>query len=55
MVHKEFAHIEATYNDTEHRHFRIPALQEISLEDFVDCMRGWVQKVQLLSMDNTKI
>ncbi len=35
--------------------FKIPTLKQISLEDFVDCLRGWVQKVQLLSMDNSKM
>lgn len=25
------------------------------MEDLVDCFRGWVQKIQLLSMDNSKM
>ena len=30
-------------------------LELLSLDEVVDCFRGWVQKVQLLSMDNKKI
>lgn len=30
-------------------------VDSITLEDFVDCFRGWVQKVQLLSMDTAKM
>lgn len=27
----------------------------LPLEDIVDCFRGWVQKVQLLSIDNDQM
>ena len=30
-------------------------IKQLSIEDLVDCFRGWVQKVQLLSMDNSKL
>ena len=30
-------------------------LELLSLDDLVDCFRGWVQKVQLLSMDTKKM
>ncbi len=55
MVHKEFSQIEIIYNGKEMKKIQVPALKEISLDDFVDCLRGWVQKVQMLSMDNNKI
>lgn len=30
-------------------------VESLDLDDVVDCFRGWVQKVQLLSMDNAKM
>ena len=30
-------------------------IESVNLEDIVDCFRGWVQKVQLLSMDTKKM
>lgn len=30
-------------------------LDKIDLESLVDCFRGWVQKVQLLSMNTAKM
>lgn len=33
----------------------MPSIKSVALEDLVDCFRGWVQKIQLLSMDNSKM
>lgn len=30
-------------------------MKAVNLEELVDCFRGWVQKIQLLSMDNAKM
>jgi hypothetical protein len=35
--------------------FPLLPVDSLDLDDVVDCFRGWVQKVQLLSMDNAKM
>lgn len=40
------------YNKEEEQKFEIGNLEGLPLDDLVDCFRGWVQKVQLLSMNN---
>lgn len=44
-----------TYNETVEKDFPMVPLELLSLDDLVDCFRGWVQKVQLLSMDTKKM
>lgn len=55
MVHKEFSVIEITYNEVETIKYNMSSLKETAIDELVDCFRGWVQKVQILSMDNSKI
>ena len=55
MIHEDFSNIDVIYNDKTLQNYTIPSLKNISLDDFVDCLRGWVQKVQLLSMNNSKM
>lgn len=37
------------------KEFPLLPLGQLDLDDIVDCFRGWVQKVQLLSMDNKRM
>ena len=55
MVHKEFKSMKIIYNEKEVREYDVYGLDKIDLESLVDCFRGWVQKVQFLSMDKTRI
>ena len=55
MVHKEFKTMKVIYNDQEVREYDVFGLDKIDLQNLVDCFRGWVQKVQLLSMDTSKM
>ena len=51
MVHEDINVLALDYNKTHVKEFSVSNVAAISLEDLVDCFRGWVQKVQLLSMD----
>ena len=55
MVHKEIKQLHLVYNDTMEQAYPLVPLELLSLDEVVDCFRGWVQKVQLLSMDNKKM
>ena len=43
------------YNDKHKLEYEVSSIDAIPLEDLVECFRGWVQKVQFLSMDNAKM
>lgn len=43
------------YNEKKVMEYEVPNIKAVALEDLVDCFRGWVQKIQLLSMDNAKM
>lgn len=55
MVDKSVEQLELIYNGKNVISYPIKRLHTLELDDIVDCFRGWVQKVQLLSMDNKKI
>ena len=54
MVHKEFPRVKIHYGEETKSEFKVTTLEDLSIDDIVDCFRGWVQKVQLLSMNNDK-
>ena len=47
--------LDLIYNETVQKSFPVLPIESFDLQDIVDCFRGWVQKIQLLSMDNAKI
>lgn len=51
MVHGSMGELVLEYNKIERRQFKMEHVSALDLDDLVDCFRGWVQKVQLLSMD----
>lgn len=55
MVHSTAEAVSLIYNETVEKTFPLMPMESLDLEDVVDCFRGWVQKVQLLSMDNGKM
>ncbi len=55
MVPEDLSTIDLVYNKEIRQEHRVEPVEALSLDDVVDCFRGWVQKVQLLSMDNSKI
>ena len=55
MVKKSAEVVSMIYNQTVTKEFPLVPLEALDLDDLVDCFRGWVQKVQLLSMDNNKM
>lgn len=55
MVPDDLGTIDLIYNKEIKQEHKVDQVQALSLDDLVDCFRGWVQKVQLLSMDNNKI
>ena len=55
MVHKEFKNMTVIYNEQHKLEYDILPIDKIAIEDLVECFRGWVQKVQFLSMDNKKM
>ena len=55
MVHREVKYLHLIYNESVQKEFPVLPVENFQLDDIVDCFRGWVQKVQLLSMDNAKI
>lgn len=55
LVHKEFKSMAVIYNDKHKLDYEILPIDKIPIEELVECFRGWVQKVQFLSMDNKKM
>lgn len=55
MVKHSVEAVSIIYNETVVKEFPLIPLQSLDLDDLVDCFRGWVQKVQLLSMENAKM
>lgn len=55
LASRETKAIELIYNETQKYDYEPGTVETLPLEDIVDCFRGWVQKVQLLSMDNEKM
>jgi hypothetical protein len=55
MVPEDLPTIELLYNKEVRQECKVEPVEALSLDDVVDCFRGWVQKVQLISMDNSKI
>lgn len=55
MVNYTAEAVSLIYNETVEKTFPLMPVESLDLEDVVDCFRGWVQKVQLLSMDNAKM
>jgi hypothetical protein len=55
MVHNAAEAVSLVYNETVEKTFPLMPVESLDLDDVVDCFRGWVQKVQLLSMDNAKM
>lgn len=55
MARRSAEVITLVYNETVEKTFPLASVEELGLDDVVDCFRGWVQKVQLLSMDNAKM
>jgi len=55
MVPEDLSTIDLVYNKEIRQEHKVEPVEALSLDDVVDCFRGWVQKVQLLSMDNSKI
>lgn len=55
MVPEDLSTIDLVYNKEIKQEHKVEPVEALSLDDVVDCFRGWVQKVQLLSMDNSKI
>lgn len=43
------------YNSKHKFDYEVNSIDKIPLEDLVECFRGWLQKVQFLSMDNDKM
>jgi hypothetical protein len=55
MVPEDLSTIDLVYNKEIRQEHKVEPVEALSLDDVVDCFRGWVQKVQLLSIDNSKI
>ena len=55
MVPEDLSTIDLVYIKEIKQEHKVEPVEALSLDDVVDCFRGWVQKVQLLSMDNSKI
>lgn len=55
MVHKDIKRLDLLYNDTEKQQFMMKPFRTFNLDEVVDVFRGWVQKIQLLSMDSKKM
>ena len=43
------------YDDKHKLEYEIVPIDKIPIEELVECFRGWVQKVQILSMDNKEM
>lgn len=54
LLHKEFPALHLTYPSGTRKELTVPPLSSLSIEDLVDCFRGWVQLVQIESMDKAK-
>ncbi len=54
MINKDLAEVTIRYNETMNKVFAHTSIKELSLDDLVDCFRGWVQKIQFLSMQKEK-
>ena len=55
MVHSSIKDLQLVYNETVEKAYPLVPIEALSLDDVVDCFRGWVQKVQILSMDTKKM
>ncbi len=54
-MHKEFKVMKIVYNEKVTLEYEVPDLKAVALDELVDCFRGWVQKVQMISMDKDKL
>jgi hypothetical protein len=55
MVHKSVKQLDLIYNETIEKSYPVIPLEKLELDELVDNFRGWVQKVQLLSIDTKKM
>ena len=43
------------YGEVKEYDYEVKGIESLGIEEIVDCFRGWVQKIQLLSMDTSKM